>query len=72
MARPLRLKLAGARYHVTAQGNEWKSIFLQDGEGDRTAFLEILGATCDRSNHTYPVSTGSSGPTGFVCVCALL
>ncbi len=50
MARPLRLKLAGALYQVTARGNERKSISLQDGEGDRTAFLEILGATCDRFN----------------------
>jgi len=60
MARPLRLELAGALYHVTARGNERKSIFLQDGEGDRTAFLEILGATCDRFNwicHAYCLMT---------------
>ncbi len=60
MARPLRLELADALYHVAARGNERKSIFLQDGEGDRTAFLEILGATCDRCNwicHAYCLMT---------------
>ncbi len=60
MARPLRLELAGALYDVTARGNERKSVFLQDGEGDRTAFLQILGATCDRFNwicHAYCLMT---------------
>ncbi len=60
MARPLRLELAGALYHVTARGNERKTIFLEDGAEDRTAFLEILGATCDRFNwicHAYCLMT---------------
>ena len=54
MARPLRLEFAGALYHVTARGNERRSIFLSDG--DRAAFLDVLGATCERFNwvlHAY-------------------
>ncbi len=60
MPRPLRLQPAGALYHVTARGNDRKAIFLQDGAGDRTAFLEILGATCARFNwvcHAYCLMT---------------
>ncbi len=52
MARPLRLEFSGALYHVTARGNERKAIFLGDGDNDRLAFLEILGATCERFNWT--------------------
>jgi REP element-mobilizing transposase RayT len=59
MARPLRLEFAGALYHVTARGNERRSIFLGD-VGDRAAFLELLGATCERFNwlvHAYCLMT---------------
>ncbi len=60
MARPLRLEFSGALYHVSARGNEWKAIFLGDGDNDRLAFLEILGATCERFNwicHAYCLMT---------------
>jgi REP element-mobilizing transposase RayT len=60
MARPLRLEFAGALYHVTARGNERRSIFLGDADGDRAAFLGILGETCDRFNwicHAYCLMT---------------
>jgi REP element-mobilizing transposase RayT len=50
MARPLRLEFAGALYHVTARGNERRSIFLGDADGDRAAFLGVLGQTCERFN----------------------
>jgi REP element-mobilizing transposase RayT len=40
MARPLRLEYAGAIYHVTARGNERRTIFRTDG--DRRRFLEKL------------------------------
>jgi REP element-mobilizing transposase RayT len=33
MARPLRLKFAGALYHVTACGNAREAIFLDDEDG---------------------------------------
>jgi len=48
MARPLRLEFAGTLYHVTAGGNERRSIFLGDADGDRAAFLDVLGVTCER------------------------
>jgi len=48
MARPLRLEFAGALYHVTARGNERRSIFLGTGDGDRVALLDSLAATCER------------------------
>ena len=60
MARPLRLEFAGARYHVTARGNERRSIFLGDADGDRAAFLDVLGATCERFSwlvHVYCLMT---------------
>jgi REP element-mobilizing transposase RayT len=60
MARPLRLEFAGALYHVTARGNERRSIFLGDTDGDRAAFLDVLGATCERFNwlvHAYCLMT---------------
>jgi hypothetical protein len=56
MAQPLRLELAGALYHVTARGNERRSIFLGNEDSDRAAFVEVLGATCERFNrvlHAY-------------------
>ncbi|MES9901317.1 MAG: transposase [Sedimenticola sp.] len=48
MARPLRLEFAGALYHVTARGNERRAIFFSDA--DRSAWLDIFGAVCDRFN----------------------
>jgi REP element-mobilizing transposase RayT len=56
MARPLRLEFAGALYHVTARGNERRSIFLGNVDDDRAAFLDVLTATCERFNwicHAY-------------------
>ena len=46
MARPLRIELEGAAYHVTARGNERRTIFRDDG--DRSRFLETLGQACER------------------------
>src|ERR1044071_7225824 len=40
MARPLRIEKAGGWYHVTARGNERKSIYRDDQ--DREHFLELL------------------------------
>lgn len=40
MARPLRLQLPDAIYHVSARGNERAAIFR--GDGDRRHFLELL------------------------------
>ena len=60
MARPLRLAFAGALYHVTARGNERRSIFLGDEDSDRAVFLDVLGATCERFNwllHAYCLMT---------------
>jgi REP element-mobilizing transposase RayT len=60
MARPLRLEFAGALDHVTARGNERRSIFLGDADGDRAAFLRILEQTCERFNwigHAYCLMT---------------
>jgi REP-associated tyrosine transposase len=60
MARPLRIEFAGALYHVTARGNNREAIFLGADEADREAFLEILGAICERFNwvcHAYCLMT---------------
>ncbi|WP_425470237.1 transposase [Thiocapsa rosea] len=60
MARPLRLEFAGALYHVTARGNERRSIFLGDADGDWVAFLGVLGQTRERFNwicHAYCLMT---------------
>jgi len=54
MARPLRLELAGALYHVTSRGDGREDIFLSDE--DRVAWLETLAEVCKRFNwvcHTY-------------------
>lgn len=40
MSRPLRIEFEGALYHITARGNEKKSIFLDDW--DRKKFKEII------------------------------
>lgn len=39
-ARPLRIESPGAWYHVTARGNERKTVFREDG--DRRHFLDLL------------------------------
>ncbi|NEV64919.1 transposase [Thiorhodococcus minor] len=60
MARPLRIEFAGALYHVTARGNERRSIFLGNLDDDRRAFLEILTSTCERFRwicHAYCLMT---------------
>jgi putative transposase len=46
MARPLRFERPGARYHVTARGNERKPIFRDDS--DRYHFLELLSDLAER------------------------
>ena len=54
MARPLRIEYAGAVYHVTARGNARASLYKDDG--DRKAFLGILGKVMERHNwlcHAY-------------------
>ena len=43
MARPLRLELEGAFYHITARGNERKNIYT--GQADYLKFLEYLRET---------------------------
>lgn len=48
MARPLRLELAGALYHVTSRGDRQEDIYLDDE--DRRAWLAIFGAVCKRCN----------------------
>jgi putative transposase len=60
MARPLRIALAGALYHVTARGNERRAIFLGDLDADRRRFLDTLMETVDRFNrlcHAYCLMT---------------
>jgi len=54
MARPLRLELAGALYHVTSRGDGREDIYLSDE--DRMAWLDTLGQVCERFNwvcHAY-------------------
>ena len=54
MARPLRLELAGALYHVTSRGDGREDIFLSDE--DRLAWLATLAEVCKRFNwvcHAY-------------------
>ena len=46
MARALRIERPGGRYHVTARGNERKSIFRDDT--DHFHFLELLGELGER------------------------
>ena len=46
MARPLRIEIAGNWYHVTARGNERKSIFRDDR--DRQHCLELIGEMVSR------------------------
>ena len=54
MARPLRIKLAGALYHVTSRGDRREDIFIDDS--DRRQWLEILKSVCECFNwvcHAY-------------------
>ena len=54
MARPLRLELAGALYHITSRGDGREDIFLSDD--DRLAWLETLDEVYRRFNwicHAY-------------------
>lgn len=46
MARPLRLKSAGAVYHVTIRGNGQQETYLTDD--DRHQLIEFLLQVCDR------------------------
>ena len=46
MARPLRIERAGAWYHITARGNERKSIYRH--QKDYLRFCELLGEAVDR------------------------
>jgi REP element-mobilizing transposase RayT len=46
MARPLRIAFPGAFYHVTARGNERKTVF--KSKRDRERFLEYLETVCVR------------------------
>ena len=58
MARPLRLELAGALYHVTSRGDGRDDIYLNDD--DRLAWLETLAQVCERFNwicHAYCMMT---------------
>ena len=46
MARPLRLEVLGAVYHVTGRGNVRRDIVLDDR--DPTQFLTLLAHVVDR------------------------
>lgn len=46
MARPLRLQLAGALYHITARGDGREAIYLDDA--DRRDWIALLGEVCTR------------------------
>jgi putative transposase len=50
MARPLRLEFPGALYHVTARGDNRKSIFLD--HDDRQQWIDVLALVCSRFNFT--------------------
>ncbi len=54
MARPLRIELPGALYHVTSRGDGREDIYR--GDTDRLAFLAVFGDVCERFNwwaHAY-------------------
>ncbi len=58
MARPLRIELAGALYHVTSRGDRRAAIY--EDEEDRDSFLATLGETVQRFNwlcHAYCLMT---------------
>lgn len=46
MARPLRVEVAGGRYHVSSRGNQRRPIFLDNG--DRAGFLEVVAELRER------------------------
>ena len=46
MARPLRIEFSGAFYHITARGNERKSVY--KSKRDRERFLSYLESATDR------------------------
>lgn len=48
MARPIRIEYPGAVYHITARGNERKSIYANDA--DRRCFITLLEQTVKRFN----------------------
>ena len=48
MARPLRIEYQGAFYHITSRGDRQEEIYQEDG--DREAFLSLLGEVCSRFN----------------------
>jgi putative transposase len=65
MARPQRIAYEGAVYHVTARGNERRTIFRDDADHER--FLRVLGESvtrfevrlylfCLMSNHVHLVA----------------
>jgi putative transposase len=54
MARPLRIEIPGAIYHVTARGDRREPIYETDA--DRQYWLRLLGEVCQRFNwhcHAY-------------------
>jgi len=58
MARPLRIELSGALYHVTSRGDRREAIF-EDDE-DRDIFLSTLAEVVDGLNwvcHAYCLMT---------------
>lgn len=58
MTRPLRIKLAGGWYHVTARGNNRQTIYEDDR--DRLHFLELVGEMVERYRvciHAYVLMT---------------
>ena len=48
MARPLRLELAGALYHVTSRGDRREAIYFDDD--DRNCWLAVFAQVCKRYN----------------------
>lgn len=58
MARPIRIELSGALYHVTARGDRREDIYEDDN--DRRAFLDVLGQVVADFNwicHAYCLMT---------------
>ncbi len=58
MARPLRIGLPGALYHVTSRGDGREDIYR--GDTDRQAFLAVFEEVCERFNwwaHAYCLMT---------------
>jgi len=45
MARPLRIELAGALYHVSSRDDRRENIFIDDS--DRHQWLEIFETVCE-------------------------